>query len=494
MGLFDFWQKDKPVERKLIKRTYASANQGLLFADFKASERSADSELQPVLRTIRSRARDLARNNEYAKRYLNLLKTNVIGERGFGLQVKALDSTGKLDQSGNQTIEDAFRAWGRVSNPTVDGKMSWVDAQKLCIETLARDGEVFIIKHRGSSFRDSFAIEFIEADQIDEKLSQKSANGNEIRMGVELNKFKRPVAYHVLGYHPGDYDFTTTSVSPKHIRIPADKVVHVFMPLRAGQTRGESWISPAMAAMKQLGGYREAAIVAARVGASKTGFFTSPAGDGFVADDLEGNVPIMDAQPGSFHQLPAGVSFQAFDPAYPSNEFDSFHKTVLRGIASGLGISYTSLSNDLEATSYSSIRQGALEERDHYKNLQQFMVEHFVRPVYDEWLSSAMEVGTVALPLRIYDKFSMASEFRGKAWSWVDPQKEMTAAVMGMKNGILSIQDVASQYGKDVEELFAQIQRDKALAEQFGIKYALEPFAAQMVAVSPDVTGNHNDD
>jgi capsid protein len=68
----------------------------------------------------------------------------------------------------------------------------------------------------------------------------------------------------------------------------------------------------------------------------------------------------------------------------------------------------------------------------------------------------------------------------------------MNAAVSGMKNGILSIQDVAAQYGKDVEELFAQIQRDKALAEQFGIRYALEPYGATQVGIVPDVVGDED--
>ena len=81
--------------------------------------------------------------------------------------------------------------------------------------------------------------------------------------------------------------------------------------------------------------------------------------------------------------------------------------------------------------------------------------------------------------------FRARSEFRGRAWQWVDPQKEMTAAVMGLKNGILTLPntDVAAKfYGKDVEELLAQIQRDKSLMEQFGVKYALEPYAAQIYA------------
>lgn len=500
MGIFDVF-KTKPQSPQvktrslpIHKRAYAGANTGRLFDDFKSSERSADSELYPAIRRLRSRARDLARNNEYAKRYLTLLKNNVVGDRGFTLQVKALTSDGKLDESGNQAVEDRWRIWGRSGNCTVDGRLSWIEVQKLVIESCARDGEAFIRIHRNRTFQDSISLEIIEPDRVDEELSKRAANGNEIRMGVELNEYKRPVAYHLLSYHPGDYDFTSMSTSPKHIRVPAEQIIHVYMPLRAGQTRGETWFAPALATMKQLGALREAAVVNARVGASKMGFFTSPSGDGFVADDLDDAVPIMEAEPGTFHQLPQGVEFTSFDPQYPSNEFDSFHKACLKGIASGLGISYNSLSNDLESTSYSSIRQGALEERDAYRNMQSFILDAFVRKVYDAWLASTMEMGAIIVPLREYDRFRARSEFRGRAWQWVDPQKEMTAAVLGLKNGILSLQDVAANYGKDVEELLAQIQRDKSLMEQFGVKYALEPYAAQIMPVEADIAGDEGGD
>lgn len=492
MGIFDRFKAKKPEEKKIFKRSYHAASPSRLFADYIESERSPDSELYPVIARMRARSRDLARNNEYARRYFNLLKTNVVGQHGFKLQVKALDPRGALDTDGNQSIETAFKVWGKRGNCTADGKMSWVDVQKMVVEGLARDGEVFIIKHRGNSFHDSFALEFLEPDQIDEKKNERLDAGREIRMGVELDKFKKPVAYHVLTSHPGDYDYASMVKSPKHNRVPADKMIHVFMPLRAGQTRGEPWMSSAMASIKQLNGWREASIVAARMGASKMGFFTSPSGDGFVADDLDGNVPIIDAQPGTFHQLPQGVDLKTFDVGYPTSEFDSFHKSVLKGISSALGVSYTSLANDLEATSYSSIRQGALEERDFYRSVQQVMIDHFVQPVYESWLEAAMEVGTLFMPLATFDKFSTASEFRGRAWNWVDPMKEMNAAVLGMKNGVLSLQDVASQYGKDTEELLAEIQRDKSLMEQFGIKYALEPYGSTQMGIEPDITGDED--
>ncbi len=490
MAFLDIFRQKPTKKPQIFKRTYAAANTGHIFSDFKASERSPDSELRPAIKSIRSRSRDLARNNEYAKKYLNLLKNNVIGEKGFSLQVKATDSIGKLDQDGNQRAESAFKKWGKLGNCTVDGGMSWIDAQKLAMECLARDGEVFIVKHRGASFHDSFALEFIEPDQIDEQKNERLSNGNEIRMGVELNKFKRPVAYHVMTYHPGDYDYATTGKSKKHVRIPADKMIHLYDPHRAGQTRGEPWMASAIPAMKQLGALREAAIINARIGASKMGFFTSPSGDGFVADDLDGNMPIMEASPGTFHQLPNGVDFKTFDPQYPNNEFDAFHKAVLKGIASALGVSYFALSNDLESVSYSSIRQSALEERDSYKNMQKFMIDHFVRVVYDEWISSAMEVNSFGIPVRQFDRFSEAAEFRGKAWSWVDPQKEMNAALMGLKSGVLSLSDVASQYGKDVEELTSQIARDRDIAEQYGVSYAFEPYGANFNSVDPEITGD----
>lgn len=489
MGFFDNLFK-KPEVKKYARRNYQSASVGRLFGDFIGSERSADSELRPVLVRMRARSRDLARNNEYAKRYLNLMKTNVVGDRGYTLQVKRVDDTGRLDQSGNQAVEDAFKSWSRLGNPTVDGRMSWIDVQKMAVESLCRDGEVILLKHRGARFKDSFAVEFIEPDRLDEQKNERLPNGNEVRMGVELDQFKRPVAYHFLNYHPGDYDYALPTNKEKHQRIPADRVIHAFVSLRAGQSRGEPWLSPATAALKQLHAFREAAVINARIGASKMAFITTPAGDGFMADDIEDGIQQIDCEPGTFHKLSQGQSIEKFDTQFPSNEFDDFHKSVLKGVASGLGVSYTSLANDLEATSYSSIRQGALEDRDQYKGVQRFVLDHIVMPIFEGWLSSSMELNSFGIPVRQFDAFFNAAEFRARGWSWVDPQKEMNAAVTGMKAGVLSLQDVASQYGKDTEELLSQIQRDKALMEQFGVKYALEPYAAQFMPVVPEGVEN----
>ena len=89
------------------------------------------------------------------------------------------------------------------------------------------------------------------------------------------------------------------------------------------------------------------------------------------------------------------------------------------------------------------------------------------------------------MPIDKFDKFYSASQFRPRGFQWVDPQKEISAHVVALSNGLISMQDVANIYGRDVEEVFAQIARDKQLAEQFGLKLAFEPFGGGQSPYGP---------
>lgn len=484
-----FWREalGLPVKsgKTVSKRSYHAAAVGRLFADFMASNRSPDSELKPDLVLMRNRSRQMARDDVYVKRYLNLLKTNVVGDTGMSLQVKARNTDGTLDVIGNDIIENEWYRFGNKGNCTADGRMTWVDLQKYAIEATARDGEAFFQVIRGKRFLHGIAFHPIEADLIDEQKNEKLRNGNEVRMGIEIDQYQRPVAYWVKKRHPGDYDFASITVNQSE-RIDAKDIIHVYDPLRAGQTRGEPWMAPALSQIKMLNAHREAELVASRMAASKMGFFTSDNGEDAPADDYDNNVPIIDAEPGTFHQLPNGVDFKPFDPTHPATAFAEFQKGILRGTASGLGVSYASLSNDLEGTSYSSIRQGALEERDSYRMMQKFLLEHFVVPAYSIWLQHVMEFGYIPIPATRFDKFFLATHFRPRGWQWVDPQKEINAAVEAMHNGIMSMQDVSNQYGRDIEETFSQWQRDKELADQFGLQLAFFPFGANEATKGSD--------
>lgn len=484
-----FGRKKKKAER-LERRSYSGAAIGRLFSDFITPQRTADSELRFSLKTLRERCRDLSRNNEYAKRYLQLLTTNVVGERGVNIQSRGRNADRSLDAPGNKIIENSIARWGRLGNCTTCGNMSWVDCQRFVIQSLARDGEVLVRKVRNYNNEHGFALQFLEADYLDEEKNERLSNGRSIRMGVEVDQYGKPIAYHLLTQHPGDYEFMSNSRSRQHIRVPADEILHIFIKTRTNQTRGEPFMASALSALKMLQGYREAELVAARVGAAKMGFIVTQSGDEYLGDGDEGGAPLMNSEPGTFEQLAPGQSIQMFDPQHPTSAFASFEKAVLRGIASGLGVSYSALSNDLESVNYSSIRQGALEERDYYKTLQNFLVSHFIDPIMQEWLAMAMTNDAIPLPISKFDKFAYSFVYRPRGFQWVDPKKEMEASIIGLQNGLLSMQDVANHYGRDVQDVFEQVQREKEMAESMGIKFAFEPFGAQKAPVEPEVSSD----
>lgn len=464
-----------PKSGPVARRNYAAAKVGRLFQDFMASSKSADAELKGDIVLMRNRARELARDDPYVKQYLRLLRDNVVGDSGFALQVKARNTNGLLDVIGNGQVEQAWAAFGRKGNCTADGRRSIVDLEKYVTEAMARDGEAFVQIVRNRAFYHGIAFHPIEADLIDEKKNGKARNGNQIRMGVEVDSYQRPVAYWVRQVHPGDYEFSTSALV-ESVRLPAEQVIHVFDPDRAGQSRGVSWLAPFITTTKMLNGYREAELVAARMAAAKMGFFTSESGEDAPADSYDGTVPQIDVEPGTMHQLPAGVDFKAFDTGHPTNAFGEFEKGILRSMAVGGGVSYASLSGDLSDTSYSSVRQGALLERDAFKGVQRLVLDHFVMPAFEAWLRHVMEFGFIPLPATRFDKFFSASSFRPRGWQWVDPKSEIDAAVTAMHNGVMSPQAVASQYGSDIEETYSQFERDQQLAEQFGLKLAFLPF------------------
>jgi capsid protein len=53
--------------------------------------------------------------------------------------------------------------------------------------------------------------------------------------------------------------------------------------------------------------------------------------------------------------------------------------------------------------------------------------------------------------------------------------------------------DIQSSMGRDPEELFEELSREKALADQYGIETAFSPYGATKTPVEPDLTGEGNE-
>jgi lambda family phage portal protein len=459
-------KKTKRTAPRRSRRGFAAAKTDRLYQGWPTVNRSADAELYAALKILRARSRDLAINDDYVARFLAMVKANVVGPKGIGFQNRAREDNGALDTVANQKIEDGWRAWGRAGVCSVDGRLSWIDACALFAETTARDGECFVKEIRNPKVnRFGYALQFIDADYLDEAFNEIQKDGRIVRLSIEYDALDRPIAYHLLAKHP---NAILTSIDPnRRLRVPADEIIHGFLPRRVEQGRGYPWTAQSLRRLKMLAGYEHAELIAARVGASKMGFFLEPAADEYTGDYEEDFDPVTEADPGTFDRLPAGTDFKAWTPDHPVAAFEAFILAILRGAASGLGVSYVGLTNDLRGVSYSSIRQGALDERDHWRMLQTWIIEHFVDRVFTSWLKMALTTQAVALPLGKFDKFN-APIWRPRGWTWIDPLKEVKANTEAIQNNLKSLAAALAEQGVDIEDVLIDNAIAKELADKHG--------------------------
>lgn len=456
------------------RTAYLAAAVDRLTADFTASTLSADAAIWSNLRTLRDRARAHERNNPYARKYLSDCEKNVLGRCGVNVQLKARLPDGSYDKAANDLIEAAWAKWGKRQFASVTKRLNWPRLQRLVLRTLMRDGETFVRMVRGFPNDFGFSLQVIEGDHIDHDYNDRLQGGNEVRMGVELNVWKEPVAYYFLPRHPGEIFGMGSHL--KRERIDAHEIIHLFIPERAGQTRGVPSMTSVLIPLHNLDRYEEAELVASRVAAAKSLILekTTPEGWNGESDD-DGNT-IEDISPGGMVELPMGMTAKPFDPTHPNTAYPEARKGFLRAIACGLGVQYANFAGDTESVNFSALRWGMKDEQEIWKMLQTFFVEDFITPVFEAWLEYAIMSGQLRLPLAEFDRWN-SPDWKPRAFDYIDPTKDIQANILAVENGFKSRRAVIAEGGGDIEEVFDEMAADEALADEKGLEFG-EPAPA----------------
>lgn len=473
----------------LSTRGYAAARISRLTSDWITALTSADEEIWKDLRALRARSRALLRDDDYFKNYIRKLKNNVVGHNGMTMKVEAQlepstvqahgNAKVEKDRKLNKLVEGAWYKWSKKKYASVSTKLSFCDLERLCIESVAVDGEAFF-RYIYNTNDFGFALQQIDPDWLDEWFNEKLPNGNNVVMSVEMDKYDKPVNYWLTpprhSYYGVVRDF---GIAPqgKRIPIPAEEILHCFISMRPGQTRGVPMAHTVIGRIKDLDRYEGAELTNKTVAASKMGFLTPGVDSPVDLADLSDasnpvkETPILDAvEPGVLQKLPRGWTFSQFDPKDNDGAFATYCKQVLRGIAAGLGIGYNLLTGDLEGVNYSSLRSAALDERDEWRALQYWMIASFYEPIYEAWVSIAAGSEFLPIPQSIISKIINAT-FKPRGWPWVDPEKDAQANAIELAAGTTSYTEVFADKGLDFEEQMERVKYERDYIESLGLEF-----------------------
>ncbi|UDQ97802.1 phage portal protein [Lentisphaerota bacterium WC36G] len=460
-----------------FNRSFNGARTDGYNSDWIVSPIRDNEQLKKDLKMLIVRSRDLSKNNSDYIKYLLMREVNIIGATGIKLRMNVTKNNGNSDYKKSELIELHWIKWGKKRNKycSHDGLLSWLELQVLADRTLAVDGDSFFLIHEGANNPYLFKLQPIDSLDVDIELNvSANYNQNQIIMGIEFDSNDKVVAYHLKKNNEnnrlGDYNFVTT-----HNRIPAERMIHIYQKRFAGQVRGFPLASGAILDINMADGYKKVALVGARAAACQLGVWED-SGSGASSSKL-GNLKnnknfsqptVREMVPGQIIDAPAGKTFKAHNPTQPVANFPHFMKAIQRSIANGVGMLYNALFNDYEGVNFSSLRAGAISERDNWMMCQQFLIENFHEIVFAKWLKYFLLSGQTNLQLRNYERL-LADNWQPRRWVWVDPVKDANANRLKLEMNLTSRQRLCSELGVDFFEVADELARENLYLQNKGL-------------------------
>lgn len=463
-------------ERVAVQRTAVamSGHQRSLLAALTTNDvASWQSDGQPInnilsanLPAVIARSRDASHNNPFARRFLGLVRRNVLGPKGVRLQMRMRTEAG-LKTGVNGTLEAAYAAWGRSGACDVTGRFTRLALDRLALRHCVVDGTVFcrFLPGRGPH---GLQVQLLPIDVLAIQHRADLADGARIRLGVETDAFGAIRAYWFKGGPDAAEGLGfSLATSRNFVRVPASELLALSLPDEVTQLLGVPWMQAGLKPMHQAADFAAAGLNKARESAKRGGFFetdpeaapTPPLHDG--VDGEAGTAtatPYQTLQDGTWDVLPAGLKATPFESDYPNIEYGQFIKDCLRNIASALEVSYISLGNDLSDVNYSSGQLGLGDERTLWQELQEWFVTHWCQPIFEQWLKHALVAAPElqGLSFARIEAYAAAASWQRQVWQPLDPLKTVEAQRSRLEARLTSPQRVMAENGDDPDDVLAE--------------------------------------
>ena len=400
---------------------------------------------------LRNAARDAERNNAIAKSLVASLVTNFVGA-GIKPQLRG-------------DISDEFLRW--TDQADFNGRYDFYGLQQAATRALVIDGEVFVVLRVNPDQRVPLQLQLLGAEHLD-----ASRVGPRTFEGIEYDEHGRRVAYWLFPKSPALVPMVQS------IQMPAERVIHLFVPVQPGAERGASWLAPVLLNLNEIRNYCESERVRMAMASLFTAVIMTPdptGTSGFgLSEGRDSSLPSQlkthDIESGSVLELKIGEQLEWNRPPEVGSTFEPFVRIQMRQIAAAHGVPYELLTGDLSQTTFASGRHGLLEFRRRLESIQHhILVFQFCRPILDAWFRYGNAAGVLPLP--------PAANIRWIAPlpEMLDAQGEVAAEIARVRAGLKSRSEAVSATGWDIEQIDAEIAADNARADRLGLVLDSDP-------------------
>jgi len=479
------------------EKRHAAARTNRLNSGWTTQPTGANYETRMSLSVLIARAREAARDSLHIVNYLRLMRSNVIGQTGIGLQCRARLKNGKLNLKLNSRIEEAWWEWTHAENCTVSGGHDWKGVQDLAVTQCETDGAFLIQMIEDAPNPFGFSLKLWDVTWLDPTFNVTVPGRNRILMSVEIDADNKPVAYWMTT--PQSETEYTPQQSQVRWRIPAEQIIHNFQHRAASQVQGIPGIAPALLPAKNAYSYEESVIMAARHCVNDFAVLknTTPDADadwdGAENDDGSPNHPLIDSAPLSITALLPGWEMEWRDAKHPTQNHPAFSQTLDMKIAASLGVPYFLLIGDWTAVNFSSSRGGLGEFRERCRGYQAFIATTLCRRVFHAWLRAAWLTGKIEITAAEYQELQNPT-WQPRGFDYVDPKKDVETDILQLQYRLKTPSQIALERGEDYLDQLERWQSDEQLAKAKGRDINAIYSPKQAAAAPPDGEDDPPDD
>lgn len=431
---------------------YSGAKRGGgVFKNWFTSHNDANADLLPDLPTLRSRCRDLIRNNPIASGAIETKVTNVVGS---GLSMKSvidhefLGMTREEAKKWQKSTERHWKLFSESKNCDLSRTQNFAGLTDLAFRASLSNGDSFSLlpMRQLNGWPYKTAVQMIESDRVcnkDNKPDNKKQAG-----GILLDKNGAPSKLQYLTTHPGGYAATTRKWAEAAFfgaRTGRTNVIHLFQRKRSGQLRGEPFLAPVIEPLKQIGRYTEAELMAAVVSGMFTVFVKTEDGTSLIDDEqIKEKTREYELGNGAIIEGIKGDSVEVINPGRPNTEFDPFVHAILKQVGVALELPFEVLMKAY-VSSYSAARAALLDAWRVFKKRRKWLADNFCQPVYEAFLEECVASGRIHAPGFFSDpmirKAYCKAQWHGDGPGAIDPLKEVNASEKRMKIGLTNLSE-----------------------------------------------------
>jgi len=435
-----------------------------------------------LLTTLRDRSRDAVRKDGYAKGVIDKLVYNSVGT---GLVPMPLS----VNKQFKKLALKFWKEWTDYSD--ADGTLEWYGQQSEAVRCWLEAGEVFLrlrSRRPEDGIRVPLQVQVLEPEMCPHTYNGTAPNGGRIRAGIEFDAIGRRVAYYFFASRPGDLnDWNQGDLR----RVPAESVLHVYKPVRAGQVRGIPHLTQALVKLRELDKFDDATVLRQQLTAMFVAFLKKAASTdaaivpilGRPTESAQGDTrPALRLQPGIFQELAPGEEIQFSNPPDVMAGYQDFIKQQLRGVSAATGVPYEILTGDMSGLNDRTMRVVLHEFRRQIMAEQhQTLAFQLCRPVWRAWMDRAVLLtdvfaGVVTPAEYLADPEPwQAVKWMPQGWPYMHPVQDRQAAKDAVRSGFMSRTDVVAEQGEDAEAVDLQQAADNERADELGLVYDSDP-------------------